>query len=106
MVLPWYGKESLKSGVPPGWVIIYLLVLSEQFQPVLQSYSEVPGEGVGDGIAVFGGIVGLLAYRVQSMGWGCLSNLPVRSLPADWFEKLRQVGEVPEVLSWYLRPKE
>lgn len=42
MVFPWYGKEGLKSRVPAGWVIIYLLVLSVPLQPVLQSYSELP----------------------------------------------------------------
>lgn len=45
--------------------------------------------GWDEGIGVFVGRVVLVAYRIQSMGWGCWSSLPAGNLYAGCQEKLR-----------------
>lgn len=47
----------------------------------------------------FGGRVGLVVYRVQSM-LRCWSSPSAGSLPVDWLVRLWQVGEGPGVLPW------
>ena len=54
---------------------------------MFQISSEVMGRVVG-----FGGQVGLVAFRLQSMAWVCWNRLAAGSLPAGWLEKMRQVG--------------
>lgn len=69
-------------------------------QPVFQNSSEVVGH------RGFGGSVGLLAYSVQLMDWGYWSSLAAESVPAGCPEKLRQVVEVPGLLTLYGGPRE
>lgn len=72
-------------------LLAHLLVHCMQFQSIIQSSSEVAGDGWFGG-----GRVSLIVYRVKSIEVGHWEQPTAWSLTVDWLEKLSQVWGVDQ----------